>query len=94
MDSIDRKMMRMEAGWMKAKKLAPSCVEIPLRRATSKMTTPSTMLSATIRSFTASGHDRRRSTPVITSTRLTRSGLVSPDYPGISAIRLAGEMIR
>jgi len=53
------------------------CGEISLRRAASEITTPSAMLSDTIRSFTASGHDRRRSTPVITSTRWTRSDLVS-----------------
>lgn len=29
-DSMDRKTMRMDASWMKAKKLAPSCTKMPL----------------------------------------------------------------
>src|SRR5271170_1892869 len=64
--------------------IAGSCVLcIPASRATSEATTPGSSAAATIRSFSARDHRRRRCTDVITSTCVLVIGLVLGLVPGL-----------
>src|SRR5580700_6880731 len=56
---------------------------IPASRATSEATTPGPSAAATIRSFSARDHRRRRCTDVITSTCVLVIGLVLGLVPGL-----------
>src|SRR6516225_4114241 len=58
---------------------------IPASRATSEATTPGSSAAATIRSFSARDHRRRRCTDVITSTCVLVIGLVLGLVPGLHA---------